>query len=200
MTAKTINLYQFDELDDAGKEKAREWFREASAEENNDFDFEYRKSDFVDIMSMFGFTVKDVYYSGFWSQGDGASFTGTWRYKKGWRKDFLSAYPKSKYLEYMDAIANEARKVFYDLSVRISHSGHYQHSGCMDVDVQNNDYRNDTITNDIAIAITDNFRCIADTLYGIIEQDYDWRNADKQVDESIIANEYDFTAEGERED
>jgi len=80
MTTKTINLYQFVELSDEAKQKAREWFREVSSGNFNDFDFEYFKDDFINMMSIFGFEVDGVFYSGFSSQGDGASFAGKYSY------------------------------------------------------------------------------------------------------------------------
>jgi hypothetical protein len=194
MTTKTVNLYQFAELSDEAKEKAREWFRRSN---DDDDDWEYMKDDFTEMMAVFGFDVHDTYYSGFWSQGDGASFTGSWYYKAGWRKAFLSAYPtESKYLGYMDAIAQAAKDNFYQVSASISHRGHYQHSGCMSIDVRTD---KEKFAGDTEDTIMDNFRYIADTFYNALESAYDWRNADEQVDESIIMNAYTFTIEGKRE-
>lgn len=39
-------------------------------------------------------------------------------------------------------------------------------------------------------------RAFADWIYRQLETEYDYQNSDEQVDESIIANEYEFTEEG----
>ena len=41
-------------------------------------------------------------------------------------------------------------------------------------------------------------RDFADCIYKQLETENDWRNADEQVDETLRANEYEFTEEGER--
>lgn len=76
----TITTYSFDELSDAAKEKAREWFRSG-----DDFSY-YAKAvieDAKEIGKIMGIEIEEVYYSGFSSQGDGASFKGHWAYEKG---------------------------------------------------------------------------------------------------------------------
>jgi hypothetical protein len=35
-------------------------------------------------------------------------------------------------------------------------------------------------------------------LYDRLRENYDWLNSDEQVDETILANEYEFTETGER--
>lgn len=87
----TITTYSFDELSDKAKEKAREWFRSGD-------DFSIYAEDVVAdakaIGKIMGIDIKDVYYSGFWSQGDGASFTGRWAYKNGSVKVIKSYAPQ----------------------------------------------------------------------------------------------------------
>ena len=70
-----ITLYQFDELSDKAKEKAREnyitnWMRDDWYE----CTYEAMKED---GHHNYGFNVKDIRFSGFWSQGDGASWCGS---------------------------------------------------------------------------------------------------------------------------
>jgi len=45
-------------------------------------------------------------------------------------------------------------------------------------------------------AIRDCLRSFADWIFKQLEDEYEWANADEQVDESIIANEYEFTENG----
>ena len=79
-------LFAFDELSDAAKEKAREWYRQGNLDDDW-WDTVY--SDFLAICEILGIVLKTrpvklmgggirgkpcVYFRGFCSQGDGASF------------------------------------------------------------------------------------------------------------------------------
>lgn len=71
-------VYKFEELSEPAKEKAREWYRYATNCDFVDFHAASAIEDFCEIASKIGFSIDsdDVHWSGFWSQGDGASFTG----------------------------------------------------------------------------------------------------------------------------
>ena len=69
-----ITLYQFDELSDKAKEKAANHYLENWMQDNWwDCTYEAMKEDGE---HNHGFNVKDIRFSGFWSQGDGASWCG----------------------------------------------------------------------------------------------------------------------------
>jgi hypothetical protein len=63
----------FDELEDSAKETARDRVREMEAEDSNWHDFIIE--DWQQRLENKGFNDPEIQYSGFWSQGDGASFT-----------------------------------------------------------------------------------------------------------------------------
>lgn len=88
------------------------------------------------------------------------------------------------------------RPYFYKLEARMKHSGHYYHSGCMSVDVSKADdscYADEPANaDDIVQAMRD----FADWIYHRLEVEYNYRMSDEQVDESIIANEYEFDESG----
>jgi hypothetical protein len=72
----------FDQLSDSAKETARDWMREC---ENKDFDTEFIFEEARTVAGILGieFNVTregtaDIRYSGFSSQGDGASFVGSY--------------------------------------------------------------------------------------------------------------------------
>ena len=69
-------IYQFDELTDAAKEKAREWFRGIADEWGDECIIDDAKR----IGAMIGFDVDKIYWRGFSSQGDGACWTGSVTY------------------------------------------------------------------------------------------------------------------------
>jgi hypothetical protein len=45
--------------------------------------------------------------------------------------------------------------------------------------------------------VKSNLRWLADWLYSQLEKSYDWYMSEEVVDEDIIANEYEFTEDGE---
>jgi hypothetical protein len=203
----TRRAYHFDELSPAAKERARDWWR---ALENQDFDTEYVIDDAQRMGAILGIELdtKPVKLMGggtrydpvvYWSQGDGACFEGRYRYAKGASKAIRAEAPKDTELHRIaDALQRAQRKAFYRLEARCQHRGHYCHSGCMSVDVSDadDDYR--TLPDGAEDAITDALRDFANWIYRQLEQEYEWRMADDQVDDAITANEYDFDERGNR--
>jgi len=196
MKTVEIGVFQFNELSEDAKEKARNWYR------NGAFDYpwhEYTIDEFKEGQKEF--EVEKVYFSGFWSQGDGAMFEYSGisdEYKEAlidglklpnWKKRVLKKYA--------------------DISCNGKHSGHYYHerscSQSFNIEADNGAqyYQNienliDSVSSDIEEAIEQNYISIAKDLYRTLEKEYDFLNSDEQVDESILANEYEFTEDGKR--
>jgi hypothetical protein len=68
------NVYSFDELSDKAKEKAIESIRNQEHYPHDDWNEGVYES-WKEKLNTFGYPDADIRYSGFWSQGDGASFT-----------------------------------------------------------------------------------------------------------------------------
>ena len=191
MKTKTINCYQYAELSEKAKEKARDWYRDASAEDS--FWSESILKDSARIGESLGIVFDDrngkpnIFFSGFSSQGDGACFEGYWSYKRGMVKAIAEDYPKDGEL-YRIALelSKIAQRTFYTVSARVKHSGHYYNSGCMSVDVENE--KGPDVEEDITQALRD----FADWIYKSLESEYDYQNSDSTIAESIEANEYEF--------
>ena len=70
----TITVYKFDELEGRAKERAatklRDW-----ATDHDWYEFVYERA--KEDGAKRGFEIEDIRFSGFWSQGDGASWTGS---------------------------------------------------------------------------------------------------------------------------
>ena len=118
MQTKTYNVYNYGELSGKAKEKAIEWAQECLREDN--FSYDDVKSEWAEKLESFGFTDIDIAYSGFWSQGDGASFTGKCEVVK-----FIKATKQSKYYA---KLLYQAKKGNLDMSgesYRFTH--HYSH-------------------------------------------------------------------------
>lgn len=200
---KQYLTYTFDELSDTAKEKAREWYRNGQLDYDW-WDFVYDGAD--KIASIIGIDIDRkgkntpaIYFSGFWSQGDGACFEGSYRYKKGWRKELAEYAQKNEHNAEIWQIAEglqatQARQ-FYKLEATCRHRGHYQHSGCMSVEVTHADsmYRD---IDDAEDEITTLLRDFADWIYDRLEQEHDWLTADEQVDEALRGCGYTFNEDG----
>lgn len=193
---KTIEtkVYNFDELSDDAKEKARQWCRE-----NDDFSFHAESvlEDAKECAKLIGIDIDNIYYSGFSSQGDGACFEGAYSYKAGGLKAIKEHAPKDKELHRIAKALQDAQKAqFYNIHARVKQSGHYSHSGCTNIDVYHNDRPYDSIKQEDAIK--EALRDFMDWIYKQLEKEYEYHSEDAQVDESINANEYTFTETGKR--
>lgn len=187
----TTPVYNFDDLDDNAKEKARDWFREATASDN-DFAV-FINEDAKTVFGYCGFKIEDISWSGFWSQGDGASFTGSWTASDVNAKKLREYAPKDKELHRIADICENIAERNPEASASISRNSHqYSHKFTVSLDA---DDMNGSDEDDLQEAARD----AMDWIYRTLEKEYEYQNADAQIDDTIRANEYTFTAEGERE-
>lgn len=187
-------VYTFDELNDKAKEQARQWYRE-----NDDFSFHAESviDDAKEIAKLMGINISSIYFSGFWSQGDGACFEGRYAYTKGALKAIKEHAPLDKTLHRIAKDLQEAqRPAFYRLEAHVKHRGHYQHSGRTEIEVYNTEhpYSNVPQEGDIKDAL----RSFIDWIYSQLDKENDYQNSDEVVDDNIIANEHTFTESGKR--
>lgn len=200
-------VYQFSELSDDAKENAREWYRGWLDE----LDYSCVIDDAVNMASIIGITVDvrawrntngftgktpKIYFSGFSSQGDGASFEGDYRYKKG--AAAAVAYESGNDATLIN-IAKRLQEIqhrnFYSLRANVSTSGRYCHEYAMRADVF--DRFGESANDDISEEILDEMRDFARWIYKRLEQEYEYINSDETIEESILHNEYEFFENGE---
>ena len=201
---KTQTLFTFDELSVKAKEKARDWYREDLPSDNGFYNFE-RVAEILGVTLatrsvplMNGETrqAPSIYYTGFWSQGDGACFEGSYSYKPGASKAIRDYAPQDTDLHDIAAeLQAVQRRYFYKLTASCSHSGHYYHSGCMSVNVDLDDSYA-SVSGADEDGIIDALRSLADWLYRQLKSEYEYQNSDEVIDENIRANEYEFEEDG----
>ena len=211
----TMTAYEFDELSDKAKEKAREWWRNASA---GDSDWsEYTIEEAVREAALMGIDITNkqdgrgdrIYWSGFWSQGDGACFEGTWRasdVKAGKVADGWGESPATTEIKRIAAKFDRIAKAYPESSFSVKHSGHYSHENCTDFtfhfpdDNDGEDWPEDKRLEWDAEceALKEAAKDLMRWIYSRLEDAYEWQNADEQVDENIRANDYLFSEEGKR--
>lgn len=211
MRTETINIYLFEELSDSSKKKAREWWRDC--ERTDPYYHEAVYEDAIRMGALMGIEIDtryyktvgggqgskpNIYYSGFWSQGDGASFDGSYSYKKGAAKAIAKETnsTETKLMGIAERLQEVQKRNFYQLTARTKVSGHYSHSSCMAVDVERSDEKE--MTSDAEDIITECLRDFADWIYNQLEKEYDYTMSDENVDERIRINEYEFYEDGGR--
>jgi hypothetical protein len=145
----------------------------------------------------------DVRFSGFWSQGDGASWAGKYR-AQGLRLVPTYDLAPAKIREYcndeeLHRIADELcmlDRIYGPVYATIScNSHHYCHSHTMQLDEWY--YYEDVDMNDVPPEVCDHiettlidlFRDLADWLYKTLETEHEYLTSDEAVIESLEANE-----------
>jgi len=201
-----IQLFTFDELAPAAKEKAREWYRgliDASEYADSVYD------DASQIAAILGIEFdRDkrgepmILWSGFYSQGDGACFEGSYRYKAGCQKAIRGYAPKDEALHKIaDNLAELQKRNGFKLRATVKHSGNYSHEYCTRIDVVKDSTRDGYESEDspgieTEKALAEILRAFMRWIYRQLEAAHEAAHADENVDETIRANDYEFEASG----
>jgi len=195
MRIKQEMVYTFDELSESAKERARTWYREGA------FDYEWYEATVEgakECLAHAGFTVDRIYFSGFSSQGDGACFEGTWAAGNTLPVKAMKQHaPQDKKLHEIAGRMRDLAKANPSAFMRVKHRRHYHHEYCTAFDVESDDCQKD-LKPGAEDAIIETARDAMRWIYRQLEKEYDYLNADEQVDACIRANEYEFTEEGKR--
>lgn len=204
-----ITVFRFDELSGDARDRARAWYRDGGFDYDW-FDFVYE--DFQRIAEILGISFKTrsvrlygggtrqeplIWFTGFWSQGDGAAFEGYYSYRKGGATAIRAYAPRDAELHRIaDVLQEVQRRNFYQLTAEATHRGRYYHEYSMAVAVTRDSPVWQDMTADAEEIVTDALRDLARWLYRQLEREYDYLTSDEAVDESITANAYTFTEAG----
>jgi hypothetical protein len=204
-------VYQFPELSDAAKERARSWYRELGPHADC-WDVVYE--DFERVCEILGLRLKTtvvrlmgggtrqkpcIWFSGFWSQGDGACFEGYLGHAKGAAARIRDYAPTDLGLHAVaDRLQAIQRRNFYQRAADISHRGRYSHEYTMLVDVTRDGAAWQPPTGDAEEIVTEALRDLARWLYRQLQTEYDHLTSDEAIEDGIIVNAYTFTASGRR--
>ena len=213
-----VTLYQFDELNEKAKEKARENYHEHWMQhEWWDSTYEYMKEEGE---HKHGFRVDDILFSGFWSQGDGASWCGAVDLGDWVRKTFNSTDLEHPLTQIFLALLDEG---WIESKVLVSfNSSHYCHENTMDVATINHYYEIDDdsvletgmlkgasikdlmqmldceggFLSSLDERLVEECKDFARTIYRELKADYDAQTSEEAVAESYAINDVWFTEEG----
>lgn len=176
---------------------------------NTDYDWwDSTYDDFAQICDILGISLhkNEPSFTGFWSQGDGASWTGDYQAQGSAGPTYDTApvkirehAPKDETLheiaDELCLLARIHRPVYADVT-RLS--SHYAHSHTMVVNHWNYHYDEvdlDSAEVDSAIylhieeTLTTQFRALADWLYAALEAEHTYLTSDEAVIETLEANE-----------
>jgi hypothetical protein len=186
MTTIEYKLAKFEELTDSQKEKALDHHRDWNVDGGYDW-WDGVYEDAKTIANILGIDVDRIYFSGFWSQGDGACFEGSFSYKKGMVKAVKAYAPLDKELHNIALSIQELhRKAFYGAYGKVRQSGHYYHERSMSVGV---DSEKGMVDED---EWRDVFADFALWIYRNLEKEWEYLTSDEVISESLIANEMEF--------
>lgn len=190
-------VYTFAELSPKAQEKALQFARELV-----DFSCsaDYIIEDAKTIAALLGWSISEVRYSGFYSQGDGAMFVGTMHHNANQHGvGGTSSYaPTDTALHdiatrwYMLQQSNE-----FALSADVRRSGRYSHEYCTEFDCY--DSRTDdgyVESSETEDKIKEIARDFMRWIYKQLEDEYEFQTCDNMLKEMLDGNECEFTEDG----
>lgn len=203
MRTVEVKLFKFDELDDKAKGRAIEWWRQLA---NNDSWWEY--DDFIECAKRLGIVFDQkkgrgpaIWFSGFWSQGDGACFEGHWSYKPDAVSAITTYAPDDDVLKKIAETLHDVQNAnpTIPLTAKVTHRDRYYHSRSVDIEVFDDTTGNlADVPADHAKEISEALRDFMDWMYNRLEEQYEHYFSDETISENIRANDYEFYANGDR--
>ena len=203
-------VYRIDELTDRARDTARARYREHCMD-HPWYDFVYE--DFQTICELLGIDLRTspvtrvggasredphIFFRGFWSQGDGASYEGRYRYNPGSAKAIRAHAPQDAQLHRIaDTLQAVQRNNFFQLQATIRQHGSYVHQYTMQVSVERDSPTWQDMTEDAESTVTEALRDLAHWLYRQLGREYEYQSSDELVDETLAINEWTFTAAGQ---
>ena len=194
MRVVETKVYTFEELSATAKEVAIENHRDV-----NTYDgwWEPIFEGITEEAEQAGFHVGNIYFSGFWSQGDGAMFEYT----------TLGDTLLNKFVDQLDLspLRKEWLRSQTFAQGRGDHSGHYYHENCcshvIDFEPNFSTYGNfwewiGSFADQYEEFVIAEYKSLCRELYSRLEIYNDDLTSDEEVAETIIMNEWEFDVDG----
>lgn len=193
-----IKLYSFDELSEQAKDRAIEDTKYSEGYLNYEW-WDSVYEDYKENIIAEYFDVTKIYFSGFWSQGDGAMFEYDGITDKLFNDfvDSLDLSPMRKqWLKTQGYVSAQGRQ-----------SGHYYHEKSCSHRIYlepNFSWQSaetfanwiESFQDDFEEYVKDEYVELACSLYSALEEEYDYLTSDEAIKEHLIINEYRFTEDG----
>lgn len=173
-------VYKFDELPEEVKTKALALYRNINVE--HDW-YDYTIEEFKTKLDSLGFINSKVYFTGFWSQGDGACFDAE--------------------IDYSVVLPARLKDIECEINIaKTNFANHYCHEKTRYIEyslyIDENKYPNITKAFNKVMADLEAKRLeLCSELYSQLNTEYNFLVSDEQIEETLIANDYEFTIDGE---
>ena len=192
---KTYDVYKYDGLSKEAQQKV--------IEDNHDIntDYEWFESDFecmIEELTKKGFDDAEIFFSGFYSQGDGACFTAN-----------LNVEKIMKYFKLATKYTDLLKKYVIPGNVKADNH-HYCHSNVMYLDIEldaivdikrlsiaQQDALSD-VEEELRIKLFEIAKNEADKIYATLQKTYEHLTSEDVIIETIKENEYVFLKDGKR--
>lgn len=221
--------FKFSELSDRAKEKARDKYRQSYP----DYDWwDSSYEDFDKIATMMGIEIGTkpvrlmngktrhdpaIYFSGFWSQGDGACFEGEWRPTDdplAALTELMAHAPQDSELHEiafgLAHLSERCNQIIPDANVKVTHSGNYYHSHSVSYDVDLPTPHDLDIDNELHLMVfnalcdklgldnisfedevSDLLRSFMDWMYDRLEAEHEYLTSDENIDQYLTELTFD---------
>lgn len=191
-----IDVFQFSELSETAKDRARAWFREGIQFDGDDT----IENCIVPAAALLGITIdrprgQRTGYAVDWDTNPiGAAFAGSWRASDVKPGAIQKEWPKESTLHViardLEAVARDFPDAYANLDTG---RGCFQRVEAYAEAGEDSDDCGD----DVAQLVVDSLTSFAHWMATTIAAEYEYQYSDECVNESIEANGYEFTADGE---
>jgi hypothetical protein len=194
MQTVKVKVYEYDELSKEAQERVIEKLRGI----NTNYDWwDTTYEDTKEIGKRIGIDIEDIHFSGFYSQGDGACFIGSYQYAKNSVKSLKGYAPQDKELHrIVECLYQLQKQNFYRLQATVRHTGRYSHKYSTEIDIEDTQGYNMGISDSITLELTELLRDFMDWIYRTLEKEYDYQTSQEAIEEAIRANDYQFLIDG----
>ena len=182
--------YSFDELSDEAKEAAIENNRDINT---NDDWHEFALEDWQEKLEDYGFINPKISYTGFWSQGDGASFTC----------DYVDILKVIQHINLPSKLNKNIKRILKAgdeyINIAVNRTcNHYSHeSTCKAVASHNYHYTHIDQSIDELVTYIEELRiALSGDIYTSLRNEYEHLLSDESIQETLICNECEFQVDG----
>lgn len=222
MRIKETKVYKYDELNDRAKQRAREWFAQ-DYPEYNWWDHVYE--DIVERTKELGIDLKqkpvrlmgggtrydhEIYFTGFYHQGQGSSFSGVWHAMDMKLDKLRENCPTESELHRIGETLTKVAKEDPDITASIAATT----DTWITVETSDGEAIKDRL-NELTYespeynalmeqcrerdeTIREAMRDFNHWVFSQLKKEYEWLTSDEQIEETIRINQYEFTEDGEQ--
>lgn len=193
----TIMLYDFDELSEHAKERARDWYRQQPGSFRDTEVLEHAKT----CAEILGIEIEQIYWHGFSYQGQGACFIGRYAYAPECTRAIKNHVPKDRELHALaQQLVRMQRPFGYRLTARteaIDHQPAHEYSVRVELTTTGHPALEDLVCFKYTQGVVcDAMRNFMRWIYRRLEAEYDRQMSDACVDHAIRDHGYTFAEDG----